>query len=72
MLILASAAALNGVNSLLDRASDGLDYARAQNAALMVRAAYDQALEQVDVLVMPRSPLGRPSCRPLTRTSQPA
>ena len=38
---------------MLDRASDGLYYGRAQNAALTVRAAYDQALEQVDVLVMP-------------------
>ena len=37
----------------LDRASDGLYYGRAQEAALMVRAAYDQALQQVDVLVMP-------------------
>ena len=38
---------------MLDRTGDGLYYARAQNAALMVRAAYDKALEQVDVLVMP-------------------
>ena len=39
---------------LLDRTGDGLYYARAQNAALTVRAAYDRALEsQVDVLVMP-------------------
>jgi amidase len=38
---------------MLDRTRDGLDYARAQNAALKVRAAYDQALTQVDVLVMP-------------------
>jgi amidase len=38
---------------MLDRLSDGLYYGRAQNAALAVRAAYDQALEQVDVLVMP-------------------
>jgi amidase len=38
---------------MLDRASDGLFYGRAQNAALAVRAAYDQALQQVDVLVMP-------------------
>jgi amidase len=38
---------------MLDRASDGLYYGRAQNAALAVRAAYDHALEQVDVLVMP-------------------
>jgi amidase len=38
---------------MLDRASDGLYYGRAQNAALMVRAAYDHALDQVDVLVMP-------------------
>jgi amidase len=37
----------------LNRASDGLYYGRAQNAALMVRAAYEHALEQVDVLVMP-------------------
>jgi amidase len=37
----------------LNRASDGLYYGRAQNAALMVRAAYENALEQVDVLVMP-------------------
>lgn len=38
---------------MLDRTRDGLDYARAQNAALAVRAAYDQALTEVDVLVMP-------------------
>jgi amidase len=38
---------------MLDRTGDGLYYARAQNAALSVRAAYDKALEQVDVLVMP-------------------
>jgi amidase len=38
---------------MLERASDGLYYGRAQNAALAVRAAYDQALQQVDVLVMP-------------------
>jgi amidase len=38
---------------MLDRTGDGLYYARAQNAALSVRAAYDQAMEQVDVLVMP-------------------
>jgi len=38
---------------MLDRTGDGLYYGRAQNAALTVRAAYDHALEQVDVLVMP-------------------
>jgi amidase len=38
---------------MLHRTGDGLHYARAQNAALTVRAAYDRALEQVDVLVMP-------------------
>ncbi len=38
---------------ILDRTSGGLYYERAQNAALTVRAAYDQTLEQVDVLVMP-------------------
>jgi amidase len=38
---------------MLLRAGDGLYYARAQNAALTVRAAYDRALEDVDVLVMP-------------------
>jgi amidase len=38
---------------MLDRASDGLYYGRAQDAALVVRAAYDHALDQVDVLVMP-------------------
>jgi amidase len=38
---------------MLDRTGDGLYYARAQNAAITVRAAYDHALEQVDVLVMP-------------------
>jgi amidase len=38
---------------MLNRTGDGLYYARAQNAALIVRAAYDHALEQVDVLVMP-------------------
>jgi amidase len=38
---------------MLDRTSDGLYYARAQNAALTVRAAYDHALDPVDVLVMP-------------------
>ena len=38
---------------MLDRMGDGLYYARAQNAALAVRAAYDRALEHVDVLVMP-------------------
>jgi amidase len=38
---------------MLDRVSGGLYYGRAQNVALAVRAAYDRALEQVDVLVMP-------------------
>ena len=38
---------------VLDRTGDGLYYARAQNVALSVREAYDHALEQVDVLVMP-------------------
>jgi amidase len=38
---------------MLNRTGDGLYYARAQNAALTVREAYDHALEQVDVLVMP-------------------
>ena len=38
---------------MLNRTGDGLHYARAQNAALRVRAAYDHALERVDVLVMP-------------------
>jgi len=38
---------------MLDRSSDGLYYGRAQNVAMAVRAAYDRALEQVDVLVMP-------------------
>ena len=38
---------------MLDRTGDGLYYARARNVSLAVRAAYDQALEQVDVLVMP-------------------
>jgi amidase len=38
---------------LLDRTSNGLYYGRAQNVALAVRAAYDRALEQVDVLLMP-------------------
>ncbi len=38
---------------MLDRTGDGLYYARAQNAALLVRKAYDHALDQVDVLVMP-------------------
>jgi amidase len=39
---------------MLDRTGDGLYYARAQNAALTVRAAYDRVLDsQVDVLVMP-------------------
>jgi amidase len=38
---------------MLDRTGDGLYYARAQNAALLVTAAYEKALEQVDVLVMP-------------------
>ncbi|HTW67960.1 MAG TPA: amidase [Bryobacteraceae bacterium] len=38
---------------MLDRASNGLYYGRAQNVALNVRAAYDRALEHVDVLAMP-------------------
>ena len=38
---------------VLERSSNGLYYGRAQEAALAVRAAYDQALQQVDVLVMP-------------------
>lgn len=38
---------------MLDRTTNGLYYGRAQNVALAVRAAYDRALEQVDVLVMP-------------------
>lgn len=41
------------IERMLDRTGDGLYYARAQNVALNVRAAYDHALEQVDVLVMP-------------------
>ena len=41
------------IERMLDRTGDGLYYARAQNVALSVRAAYDHALEQVDVLVMP-------------------
>jgi amidase len=41
------------IERMLDRTRDGLYYARAQNVALSVRAAYDHALEQVDVLVMP-------------------
>jgi amidase len=35
----------------------GRFYARAQNLARSLRAAYDQALQQVDVLVMPTLPL---------------
>jgi len=38
---------------MLDRTSGGLYYGRAQNVALAVRAAYDRALQQADVLVMP-------------------
>src|ERR1022692_486698 len=41
------------IEKMLDRTGDGLYYARAQNVALSVRATYDHALEQVDVLVMP-------------------
>jgi amidase len=41
------------IERMLDRTGDGLYYARAQNVALSVRSAYDHALEQVDVLVMP-------------------
>ena len=41
------------IERMLDRTGDGLYYACAQNVALSVRAAYDHALEQVDVLVMP-------------------
>jgi amidase len=41
------------IERMLDRTKDGLYYARAQNVAMSVRAAYDHALEQVDVLVMP-------------------
>src|SRR5579862_7353609 len=50
---------------MLDRTGDGLYYARAQNAALMVRAAYDKALEQVDVLVMPTVAARPPKLPPL-------
>jgi len=41
------------LEKMLDRTSNGLYYGHAQNVALAVRAAYDHALEQVDVLVMP-------------------
>jgi len=38
---------------LLDRTGDGLHYARAREVGRAVKAAYDEALTQVDVLVMP-------------------
>jgi amidase len=41
----------------LHRQYDGRHYAKAQNLAHTLRAAYDQALEQVDVLAMPTLPL---------------
>jgi amidase len=47
-----------------DRAGDGLEYARAHNLALTVRAAYDQALTQVDVLVMPTAATRPPKLPP--------
>jgi amidase len=50
---------------MLNRSGDGLHYARAQNAALTVRAAYDHALEQVDVLVMPTVAARPPKLPPL-------
>jgi amidase len=51
---------------MLNRTGDGLYYARAQNAALSIRAAYDQALEQVDVLVMPTVAARPPKLPPAT------
>ena len=38
----------------------GQMYAKAQNLRRVVRAAYDRALEQVDVLAMPTSPVTAP------------
>jgi amidase len=39
------------------RSSDGRYYARGQNLALALRAAYDAALDEVDVLVLPMQPM---------------
>ena len=55
---------------MLDRTGGGLYYGRAQNAALLVRAAYDKALEQVDVLVMPTVAARPPKLPPSTWTSR--
>jgi amidase len=53
------------LNRVLDRTGDGLHYARAQNLAREVRAAYDKALDEVDVLVMPTVARRPPKLPPL-------
>ncbi|MBI3301481.1 MAG: amidase [Deltaproteobacteria bacterium] len=44
------------MGTYLNRAYHGRLYAKAQNQRRALRAAYDQVLEQVDVLVMPTTP----------------
>ena len=44
------------MGSYLNRTYHGRLYAKAQNQRRVLRAAYDQVLEQVDVLVMPTTP----------------
>ncbi len=45
------------MGTYLNRAYHGHLYAKAQNQRRELRAAYDRALEQVDVLVMPTTPM---------------
>lgn len=45
------------IGSYLNQAYHGRLYAKAQNQRRVLRAAYDQVLEQVDVLVMPTTPM---------------
>ncbi|MBN8869862.1 MAG: amidase [Solirubrobacterales bacterium] len=45
-------------------------YARAQNQALGLRQAYDRALEEVDVLVMPTTPMTAPPLPDLSQAGE--
>ena len=48
------------VGTYMSEKYHGQMYAKAQNLRRVVRAAYDRALEQVDVLAMPTSPVTAP------------
>lgn len=45
------------LGEMLQRRYDGRYYARAQNLALVLRQAYDEALRSVDVLLLPTTPM---------------